>query len=115
MDTISFHSVESLYQEQHGFIDLFLDKWRLVIRRQWHDNIFEHIPHAGRTVREINAVMDKYGSWWWQYEEENISTKDDFGLFVEAMWEIMREYKQSKTYESEETYENEDGNYDEKY
>ncbi len=96
MDTIDFHSVESLYQEQHWFIDLFLDKWTLIIRRQWHENIFENIPHAGRTVRELNWIMKKYSSWKGSLEEET-PIKDDFWLFVEAMWEIMREYKQSKS------------------
>jgi len=119
MDTIAFHSVESLYQEQHGIVDIFLDKGRLVIRRQWHENVFEHIPHAGRTIREINSVMDKYSSWGHGEESEVESNhwagKDDFWLFVEAMWEIMREYKHSKAYEEDEIYEyEEDEDYVEK-
>lgn len=107
MDTITFHSVESLYQEQHGILDIFFDKWKLVIRRQWHENIFENIPHAGRTIREINAVMDKYTSPIpdsHEEDEEHNPIKDDFGLFVEAMWEIMREYKEARWYERQKTY-----------
>ena len=101
IDVVTYEAIESLFQTQDGILDLLFDKWNLIIRRQWHENKFEHIPHAWKTIKEMNDIIHKYKNP--QEELEDEIEKDDFQLFLETMWEIIREYQAKK---NSENYEN---------
>ena len=91
-DIIALHAVESVYSGQSGLIDTVFNRWDIVIRRAWHENIFDSVYSPGEVANNINQVIDKFSKTE-QVEEENEEQEDNFQIFVEAMAEVIKEYK----------------------
>ena len=91
-DNIAYESIESIFMEQDWIVDIILNKWNIIIRRQWHVNTFTDVENPSKEVSEIDRIID-------EKKQDRLTVKkekpkdDNFSVFVEAMWEIMKEYK----------------------
>ena len=93
-DVIEFDAIESVFYEQEWIINVLFDDGDLFIRRAMHTNVFNSIHNPSHVVENINKIKQEAKSWETKEEtkEEN-KNNSDFDVFVEAMSEIIRDYK----------------------
>lgn len=104
IDIIEFNAIESVYSDQNGLIDTIFDKWDLVVRRAGFENVFEDIENPWKAVSKLNELL--YSLRWWELvwekeqEENNKSEvkgeKWELDIFMQAMEEVIKEYKNKK-------------------
>lgn len=94
-DVIEFHAIESVYSDQSWFLNFIFNDWDIYIRRSIHTNIFYNVSNPQSTVEKINSTIKSLSSTSEQEEELEPDKNDDsdFGVFIEAMAEIIRDYK----------------------
>ena len=97
-DVLEFHAVESVFYEQEWVLNVLFNNGNLFIRRTTHTNVFNNIHNPSHVVENINKIIQETESWK-NKEEDKEEDKDenkdnnDFDVFVEAMSEIIRDYK----------------------
>ena len=88
-DVISLHAIESVYANQSGLIDTLFNNWDIVFRRAWHENFFDNVYNPQDAANKINLMLSKLE----KEEEKELEPEWDFQMFVEAMAEVIKEYK----------------------
>ncbi len=98
IDVIANHAVESAYSEQNWIVDSMFDKWNLIIKTAGGDTVFKNIASPVEVANDINKIIfsivekDEEKEWEqiWEYEEKKWW---DLDVFMQAMEEVVREYK----------------------
>jgi len=88
-DVISLHAIESVYANQNWLIDTLFNKWDIIFRRAWHENLFDNVYNPQDAANKINYMLSTIEEKEVEKEEEEW----DFQMFVEAMAEVIKEYK----------------------
>ena len=91
-DVIALHAIESVYANQNGIIDTLFNKWDIVFRRAGHENYFDEVYNPQDAANKINYMLSTLE----KEEEEEPEQEWDFQMFVEAMAEVIKEYKNRK-------------------
>ena len=91
-DVIALHAIESVYAKQNGIIDTLFNKWDIVFRRAGHENYFDEVYNPQDAANKINYMLSTLE----KEEEEEPEQEWDFQMFVEAMAEVIKEYKNNK-------------------
>jgi len=91
-DVIALHAIESVYAKQNGIIDTLFNKWDIVFRRAGHENYFDEVYNPQDAANKINYMLSTLE----KEEEEEPEQEWDFQMFVEAMAEVIKEYKNRK-------------------
>jgi len=104
IDIIEFNAIESVYSDQNWLIDTIFNRWDLVVRRAGFENIFEDIENPWQAVSKLNELL--YSLRWWELEWEveqkesnENEVKDEkweLDIFMQAMEEVIKEYKNRK-------------------
>lgn len=94
-DIIEFHAIESVYSDQSWVLNFIFNDWDIYIRRSMHTNIFYNVNNPQSTVEKINSTIKQITA---NTKDENDDEKiedqeNDFNIFIEAMAEIIRDYK----------------------
>lgn len=93
-DVLEFDAIESVFYEQEWVINVLFDNWDIFLRRASHSNVFNDVHNPSKVVDNINRIIRSSEEKEEKEEEnDNIHENDDFKLFVEAMAEIIKEYK----------------------
>jgi hypothetical protein len=82
-------SIEAVYDEQDGLLDILLNKGDVKIKRAEEEYIFDEVPAPSKVSALIISVKDEILS---QEQEEEEPELDKFELLVEALGEIIKEY-----------------------
>lgn len=93
-DVIEFSAVESVYSDQEWVLNFLFNNWNIFIRRAMYTNVFNNVHNPWNISDNINKIIKSIESNK-EKENNNEEKKDDsdFNLFVEAMAEIIRDYK----------------------
>ena len=91
-DVIALYAIESVYANQNGLIDTLFNKWDIVFRRAGHENLFDSIYNPQDAANKINYMLSTIE----EKKEEKPEEEWDFQMFVEAMAEVIKEYKSKK-------------------
>jgi len=89
-DVISLSAIESVYADQTGLIDTLFNKWNIVFRRAGHENFFDDVYNPQDAANKINLLLSTLEK---EEELEEPEPEWDFQMFVEAMAEVIKEYK----------------------
>ncbi len=96
-EVVEWSSIEAVYDEQNGLLDILLDKWDIVIKRIDEEYKFEDVPSPSKLS---NLIMDTKDKILWNQESErednNEEEIDKFEILVEALGEIIKEYYEKK-------------------
>ena len=90
-DVLEFHAVESVFYEQEWVLNVLFNNGNLFIRRATHTNVFNNIHNPSNIVDNINKIIQE--AEFWENKEEDKKDDSDFNVFIEAMAEIIRDYK----------------------
>lgn len=98
IDVIANHAVESAYSDQNWVIDTIFNKWDLFIKTARDETIFKWVMAPAEVANDINKIIfsiiekDEEKEWEdvWEYEEKKWW---DLDVFMQAMEEVIREYK----------------------
>ena len=84
-------SVEAVYDEQDGLLDIILNKWDVKIKRAEAEYVFDEIPKPSSVSALILSVKEEILN---QDEDSNNQEEeiDKFQLLVEALGEIIKEF-----------------------
>ncbi len=101
IDVIANHAVESAYSEQNWIIDTIFKKWDLVIKTASDETVFKDISSPAEVSNDINKIIfsiiekdeEKESEKIWEYEEKKWW---DLDIFMKAMEEVIREYKENQ-------------------
>jgi len=88
-DVVSLHAIESVYANQTGLIDTLFNQWDIVFRRAGHENFFDDVYNPQDAANKINLMLSNLE----KKEEPDPEPEGDFQMFVEAMAEVIKEYK----------------------
>jgi len=89
-DIISLSAIESVYAKQNGLIDTLFNKWDIVFRRAGFSNVFDSVYNPQDAANKINLLLSTIKK---EEEEPEPEPEWDFQMFVEAMAEVIKEYK----------------------
>ena len=92
-DVIALHAIESVYADQKGLIDTLFNKGDIVFRRAGHENVFDSVYNPVEIANKINAIINSLHKEEEVEKDEEEEVQDDFKIFVEAMAEVIKEYK----------------------
>jgi len=91
-DVISLEAIESVYANQNWIIDTLFNRWDIVFRRAWHENLFDEVYNPQDAANKLNYLISMIE----KEEEQEEEPEWDFQMFVEAMAEVIKEYKNKK-------------------
>ena len=94
-DVMSLEAVESVYAKQEWLINTVFNNWDIVFRRAWHENFFDDVYNPQEAANKINYILTLLREKEEEKEPEP-EPEPDFKVFVEAMAEVIKEYKNKK-------------------
>jgi hypothetical protein len=90
-------SVEWVYDEQEGLLDVLLNKGMIKIKKLDEEYVFDDVYNPVLQTSKIIEIKEKIIKENEKKEEENNEEKiDKFDLLVEALGEIIRDYYKKK-------------------
>ncbi len=90
-DVLSLHAVESVYADQAWLIDTIFNVWNLFIKTAKEETIFVNVGNPTSVAKKINNILASMHKE--ESEPEPEPEEDDFKVFVEAMAEVIKDYK----------------------
>lgn len=87
-ESVQRHSIESVYDQQNGILDVVFNKGDLTIKRQGENYIFKDVSHPKIQADEILKVKDKMLVWL----EDDEPVPDKFDVLVETLGEVILDY-----------------------
>jgi len=93
-DVLSLHAVESVYSDQTWLVDTIFNVWNLFIKTAKEETIFVNVWNPTSAAKKINAILANLHKE--EEKEPEPESEDDFKVFVEAMAEVIKDYKARK-------------------
>lgn len=95
-ESVQRESIESIFDESSSLPDLILNKWDIMIKRQWEIYRFDSTPDPRKQADVISKLKDKILAWKYPWEEEPEEDLDKFDVLVETLWEVILDYVKKK-------------------
>jgi len=92
-DSISFGAIESVFSKQDWIINKIFNNGDIFLRRAWHTNVFNNVGNSWIIATNINKLLLSFNENLWNNKEDVKTEDSDFKVFIEAMAEIIKDYK----------------------
>ncbi len=93
-DVVEFSAIESVYSDQEWILNFLFNNWDVFIRRAMYTNVFNNVHNPWNISDNINKIIRSVEVKPKEHLEEDTKDNDsDFNIFMEAMAEIIRDYK----------------------
>ncbi|MBS8121562.1 hypothetical protein [Candidatus Vampirococcus lugosii] len=94
---ISWNSIQSVYDEQNGILDLVFNKGNIKIKRQDEIYIFNNVDKPGDVTNKIISIKDDILTKNAQEEqEEEEENPNNFDTLVETLGEVISQHVSKK-------------------
>lgn len=93
-DVLEFHAIESVFFDQEWIVNVLFNNGNIFLKRTSESNVFQDVHNPAKIVDKINTIIkSKKVDHEEDVEEEKKDEDSDFKLFIEAMAEIIKDYK----------------------